>query len=146
MKNLALPPAPCRKSGRLIRGGKQYTVRIHDALDHPLFAMSSVSVIDDSDPPAGLRFGPARGRAIRFFFEGREVHAFEGESVACALFAAGFRSLRSSPRGSTARGMFCLMGSCQECVVRVDGRRTTACQETVREGMDVRDGTIQQAP
>jgi D-hydroxyproline dehydrogenase subunit gamma len=103
-------------------------------------------MIDDSSARARLRFGPARGRAISFLFEGRRVDAFEGESVACALFAAGFRTLRSSPREGTPRGMFCLMGSCQECVVRVDGRRTTACQEPVREGMDVREGTIRHAP
>jgi predicted molibdopterin-dependent oxidoreductase YjgC len=33
--------------------------------------------------------------------------------------------------------MFCLMGSCQECLVRVDGRRALACQEPVRDGMVV---------
>lgn len=102
--------------------------------------------MNDTGAREGLRFGPARGRAVSFLFDGRRVEAFEGESVACALLAAGFRTLRSSPRAGAPRGMFCLMGSCQECVVRVDGRRTTACQEPVREGMDVRDGTVPRAP
>jgi predicted molibdopterin-dependent oxidoreductase YjgC len=42
--------------------------------------------------------------------------------------------------------MFCMMGSCQECVVRIDGRMTTACQEPVRDGLDVRSGTIGNIP
>ena len=28
--------------------------------------------------------------------------------------------------------MFCLMGSCQECVVRIDGKLVPACQEADR--------------
>ena len=131
---------------RLIRDEKQYTFRIHVGMDHRVSRVSSGSMIDASRAAAGLRFGAARGRAITFSFEGRAIRAFDGETVACALFAAGVRTLRSSPRDGTARGMFCLMGSCQECVVVVDGRRTTACQEPVREGMDVRDGTIGRVP
>ena len=89
---------------------------------------------------------PARGAAIEFRFEGRTIGAFEGESIACALFAAGVRTLRVSPRTEAARGMFCLMGSCQECVVWADGRRVPACQEPARAGLDVRSGTIEAAP
>ena len=103
-------------------------------------------MIGDSGVAGGIRFGAPRGCAVTLFFDGQPIGAFEGENVACALFAAGVRTLRSSPRGGTPRGMFCLMGSCQECVVLVDGRRTTACQEPVRDGMDVRDGTIPHAP
>jgi predicted molibdopterin-dependent oxidoreductase YjgC len=108
--------------------------------------MSSDSPAGDSRAGAepGVRIaGPARGKLIEFQFDGRTVTAHEGESVACALFAAGIRALRRSPRTGAARGMFCLMGSCQECVVRVDGRRVPACQEPARSGLDVRSGTIE---
>lgn len=112
--------------------------------------MSSDSHIDKSsgnDPATGLRIGAhTRGAAIEFRFDGRAVSAYEGESVACALFAAGIRTLRRSPRTELARGMFCLMGSCQECVMWVDGRRVAACQEPVRAGLDVRSGTIEATP
>lgn len=95
----------------------------------------------------GLRIAThTRGAAIEFRFDGRTVAAYEGESVACALFAAGIRTLRRSPRTEMARGMFCLMGSCQECVVWADGRRVPACQEPARAGLDVRSGTIEAAP
>lgn len=86
---------------------------------------------------------PARGAAIEFRFDGRTIAACEGESVACALFAAGVRTLRTSPRTGAARGMFCMMGSCQECVVTIDGERLAACQVPARAGLDVKSGTIE---
>jgi predicted molibdopterin-dependent oxidoreductase YjgC len=108
--------------------------------------MSSAPATEDGGAPRpvlALRIdGAARGRPVSFRFDGQPVVAYEGESLACALACAGIRALRSSPRSRAPRGMFCLMGSCQECVVRIDGRIAPACQEPVREGMDVRSGTI----
>ena len=72
--------------------------------------------------------------------DGRSVSAIPGESLAAALFVAGIRTLRPSPRAGGPRGMFCLMGVCQECVVRIDGRRTTSCNEPVRAGMIIKTG------
>lgn len=112
--------------------------------------MSSDSPIDNSSGSGretGLRIGPnTRGAPIEFRFDGCAVAAYDGESVACALFAAGLRTLRLSPRCESARGMFCLMGSCQECMVWADGCRVLACQEPARAGLDVRSGTIETAP
>jgi predicted molibdopterin-dependent oxidoreductase YjgC len=112
--------------------------------------MSSESPSDNSSGggrETGLRVAShTRGAAVEFRFDGRAVAAYEGETVACALFAAGIRMLRRSPRTELARGMFCLMGSCQECVVWADGRRVAACQEPARAGLDVRSGTIERAP
>ncbi len=65
------------------------------------------------------------------------VDAFEGESVAAALFAAGRRELRRSPRDGAPRGMFCLMGSCQECLVWVGSRKLPACQVPVTPGLEI---------
>lgn len=78
-----------------------------------------------------------RGSQVTLSVDGREITAHDGEMLAAALFAAGVRHLRASPRSSTPRGMFCLMGVCQECLVAVDGRRALACQEPVRAGMKV---------
>lgn len=60
-----------------------------------------------------------------------------GETVAAALLASGRRALRSSPGLRELRGAFCLMGSCQECVIRIDGRLEPACLVEVQEGMTV---------
>jgi len=78
-----------------------------------------------------------RGPALRFLADGCSVDAFEGESVAAALFAAGRRELRRSPRDGAPRGMFCLMGSCQECLVWVGSRKLPACQVPVTPGLEI---------
>ena len=78
-----------------------------------------------------------RGPAVRFLTDGASVDAFEGESVAAALFAAGWRELRRSPRDGTPRGMFCLMGSCQECLVWVGSRKLPSCQVPVAAGLEI---------
>ena len=81
-----------------------------------------------------------RGAAVEVMVDGRPVEAFLGESVAAALYAAGVRELRKSPTAGGPRGMFCLMGVCQECVVRIDGRLVPSCQAPVRAGMKIELG------
>ena len=67
----------------------------------------------------------ARPRAIAF--EGDSVPAYDGESIAAALAAAGRLGLRRSEDG-TPRGIFCGMGVCAECLVPIgDGPRVRAC-------------------
>ena len=111
--------------------------------------MSSVPATEDDAraDASGLRIGGAsRGRQVQFLFDGTPVAAYEGETIACALACAGIRTLRASPRNGAPRGMFCLMGSCQECVVLIDGLIVPACQEPVREGIDVRRRTLEDVP
>jgi len=69
--------------------------------------------------------------------DGAEFEAPEGQSLGVALALAGRLGLRRSPMAQTPRGLFCLMGSCQECLVHVDGRPVPACLEPVRAGMQV---------
>jgi D-hydroxyproline dehydrogenase subunit gamma len=84
--------------------------------------------------------GVERGPEVEFMVDGRPVRGFEGECVAAALYAAGIRLLRRSPKAGGERGFFCLMGVCQECVVRIDGRVVTSCMEPVRAGLVVELG------
>ncbi|MCL4744426.1 MAG: (2Fe-2S)-binding protein [Burkholderiaceae bacterium] len=89
--------------------------------------------------------GVARGRPIRLVVDGAFVEAFEGESLAIALAASGRLALRSSPNARTPRGMFCLMGVCQECVVEVDGALSASCSVGARDGMVVSTDTLWRA-
>jgi predicted molibdopterin-dependent oxidoreductase YjgC len=93
-------------------------------------------------PPPGApdrRIGPApRGDRLCFTFDGQPVTAYEGETVAAALLAAGRRAFRLTNRGAEPRGLFCGMGLCFDCLVRVDGRpNVRACQTPAAEGMRV---------
>ncbi|MBB6123407.1 (2Fe-2S)-binding protein [Sphingobium subterraneum] len=88
---------------------------------------------------ADLRIaGFAQGRAkVTILFDGRPVDALEGESIAAALWAAGIRRLRTAPNNGGARGPFCMMGLCQECVVEIDGQVVEACRRTVSDGLKI---------
>ncbi len=72
-------------------------------------------------------------------FEGKPVEARKGDSVAAALLAAGHRIFRSTPISGAARGPFCLMGTCFECLVEIDGiGNQQACMIEVREGIRIK--------
>jgi predicted molibdopterin-dependent oxidoreductase YjgC len=75
--------------------------------------------------------------SVRITVDGVAVTVANGVPLAAALLAAGVRRLRSSPRLGAARGGFCYMGTCQECMLEVDGARVQSCQVPVRAGMVV---------
>jgi predicted molibdopterin-dependent oxidoreductase YjgC len=81
--------------------------------------------------------GVERPPAVAIVVDGARVEAFEGESVAAALLAAGTRVFRRTA-GGAPRAPFCNMGVCFDCVVEVDGQRLRACVTAVRAGMRVR--------
>jgi predicted molibdopterin-dependent oxidoreductase YjgC len=78
------------------------------------------------------------GRLVRWTFDGEQVRAVEGRTVAAALLALGRRTWRYTGRRGEPRGLFCGMGVCFDCLVRVNGRpNVRACQTPVEEGMRV---------
>jgi sarcosine oxidase subunit alpha len=80
--------------------------------------------------------GRTRGPQVTLRFEGAEVPACVGETVAVALFAAGERVLSRSVKYHRPRGFFCLAGSCGACLMRIDGRpNVKACQTRVADRM-----------
>jgi predicted molibdopterin-dependent oxidoreductase YjgC len=83
---------------------------------------------------------------VHITVDGEIIQAFDGEVLAVALAAGGYTALRRSPTLEGARGVFCFMGVCQECLVDVDGTVVTACLETVRDGMAVALRHLAQGP
>ncbi|PNE23287.1 pyridine nucleotide-disulfide oxidoreductase [Mesotoga sp. Brook.08.YT.4.2.5.1] len=80
-----------------------------------------------------------RSEKITFFFEGRELLAYLGESIAAALHANGIRNLRYSPKKNRPQGLFCAIGKCSSCLMEVDGKpNVRTCITPVRPGMKVR--------
>jgi glycine/D-amino acid oxidase-like deaminating enzyme len=76
--------------------------------------------------------------AVRLSFDGCEIEALPGETIAAALAAAGITAVRTA-RSGAPRGPFCGMGVCFDCLVTVDGRPSQrACLTKVAAGMDVR--------
>ena len=88
-----------------------------------------------------IRDDVQRGARVRFSYDGMDVDACGGESVAAALWAAGVRQIASaSDEAPPGRVLFCMMGVCQQCAVTIDDVRVEACRVTVRDGMVVRSG------
>ena len=80
----------------------------------------------------------ARGRAVTITVDGRPVEAYQGETVAAALWAAGIRTLGSGPKTGRPRAMYCGMGVCFNCRVTIDGHvNVLACQTPVADGMRI---------
>ena len=95
--------------------------------------------IDGAGDPAGMTRQPA----VTFTFDGREVLGHPGESLAAALLAAGVRQLRSTRVDGRPRGLFCAIGTCFDCLVRVDeGRPVPACLTPVQPGVDGTPGDL----
>jgi len=69
-------------------------------------------------------------------WEGRELPARTGESLATALLANGIVVFRETPVGGQPRGPLCLMGACFDCLVEVEGAQNVqACLTPVRPGL-----------
>jgi sarcosine oxidase subunit alpha len=75
------------------------------------------------------------GETIRFTFEGREVSALPGQSIAGALHAAGVSVLSWSAKYRRPRGYRCGTGTCPGCTLKVDDRPgVLACMTQVNGG------------
>lgn len=76
---------------------------------------------------------------VVFYWEGEEIRANKGDTIAAALLVAGIRSTRTTPATQSARAPFCMMGSCFECRVEVDGEQNVqGCMRLVEPGIQVK--------
>lgn len=84
------------------------------------------------------RVGASGREEIILEFEGTEVTARAGDTVAAALLAADINIFRETPQGGRPRGPFCMMGVCFDCLMVIDGQpNAQACQIIAREGMKI---------
>lgn len=73
---------------------------------------------------------------IRLSFNGQEILARRGESVAAAVLGSYAGATRFTPGAGAPRAPFCMMGVCFECLMTIDGvANVQACLTEVREGM-----------
>ncbi|MBN1155609.1 FAD-dependent oxidoreductase [candidate division KSB1 bacterium] len=78
-------------------------------------------------------------RVIHFTFDGQDITALEGDTIAAALHAAGIRTLSHSLRRHHPRGLFCAIGKCSSCLMEVDGcPNVKTCLVPVKDGMVVK--------
>ena len=80
----------------------------------------------------------ARGTSFEIEVDSQKVLAYEGESLATVLMAAGIRTFEHHAAPHAPSRLFCGMGTCQQCLVTIDNLpNCQACQTFVRPGMKV---------
>jgi predicted molibdopterin-dependent oxidoreductase YjgC len=84
------------------------------------------------------RLPDANAAEVAVTIDGEAFVARAGDSVAAALLAAGRIAFRTTPVLAAARGPYCLMGTCFDCLVTIDGRASQqACAIAVAPGMRI---------
>lgn len=78
-----------------------------------------------------------RARPIHFTFRGRELLAYEGETISAAMYAAEIRVFGHHHKDGSPQGLFCANGQCAQCMVIADGEPVKSCMQLVRDGMVV---------
>lgn len=77
-------------------------------------------------------------KKVTIIVDGKNVDAFEGETIASALYASGIKVHRTTAKFKEPRGVFCNKGRCTDCIMKVDGRpNVRTCNTMVRDGMIV---------
>lgn len=77
-------------------------------------------------------------RLLAVTIDGKPFAARDGDTVAATLLAAGLADCRTTPVSGSARGPFCMMGVCFDCLVVIDGQpNQQGCMIPAREGMRV---------
>jgi aerobic-type carbon monoxide dehydrogenase small subunit (CoxS/CutS family) len=85
-----------------------------------------------------VRNGLERGRRFEIEVDGEKIVAYEGETIAAAILAAGRRTLRYTPQKGHPRGVYCGIGLCHDCIMTVDGvPNIRTCQTLATPGCRV---------
>jgi predicted molibdopterin-dependent oxidoreductase YjgC len=95
-----------------------------------------------------IKIETRRGRRFEIEVDGRKVLAYEGETIAAVLLAAGIRVSRLTPKKHEPRGVYCGIGICHECVMVVNGvpdiricqtLATPGCKVATHKGLGERE-------
>lgn len=90
-----------------------------------------------TDPREVLGTAPAATFTVTV--DGVPLTAYDGDTLAAVMVRGGWRSWRRTRMAGEARGVFCGIGVCHDCLVTVDGVASVrACIEPARDGDDVR--------
>lgn len=75
---------------------------------------------------------------ISFLYNGEYMTGLKGEPIAAALRANGVIIHRYTSKEHKARGIFCAIGRCTDCVMIVNGKpNVRSCVTELEEGMTV---------
>jgi len=73
--------------------------------------------------------------ALTLHWYDQEISAQPNDTVASALLLAGIRATRKGTVSGNSRLPFCMMGSCFECLIEIDGQIVQSCMTPAKDGM-----------
>lgn len=119
------------------------TLRISN---HPILGPKS-NAQTDSPSPSHMADSPAEtgdsddALTVPFTFDNQVLTGLKGEPIAAALLANHIRTLRRHEETGAHRGLYCAIGHCMECRVRVEGIGVVrACLTPLEETMVIFSG------
>lgn len=84
-----------------------------------------------------LRKNPER-KQVTIHFNDEAYVGYEGDTIASAMMAQGVYSLRQHEGSEKGRGVYCNIGHCYECRVKLDDKSVVrACLTPVYDGMKI---------
>jgi len=82
-------------------------------------------------------------KKVKIFVNGKEIEAFEGEPIAAAIMASGIKVFRKTAKLKSPRGVYCAIGRCTDCIMKVNGVPSIrTCITLVKEGMIIESQDI----
>ncbi len=86
-------------------------------------------------------------KPITFTYDQKILQGYEGDTIASALLANGIRLLRVHEESGTPRGIYCNIGHCYECRMKVNQTSgVRACLTELVEDMMIESGKMQALP
>ena len=83
---------------------------------------------------------PHSAPEITLTYQGLEITASAGQTVAAALVSNGVTAWRTTRRYGKPRGLFCGIGVCYDCLLTIDGVPSQrACLVDAANGMELGD-------
>lgn len=75
-------------------------------------------------------------KMVDIYVDGKKMKAKEGEMIVAALIANGIRINRYTVKRKEPRGVFCGIGQCTDCVMKINGQiNVRTCVTPVEAGM-----------
>jgi len=79
-----------------------------------------------------------KGKKVTIYFDAKPVEGFDDEPIAVTLYASGIKKLSESLKQHKPRGIFCCIGNCSSCLMKVDGiPNVRTCTKRISDGMIV---------
>lgn len=74
---------------------------------------------------------------IHIYWQGQRLTAYQGETIASALFAHHIHVFGHHHKDGSPQGIFCANGQCSQCMVLADSKPVKSCMELVAEGQRI---------